>query len=164
MADEESTEWFKRSPETQALIEYAKGKEKVTYEEMSEQIGRDIRKVRHYWETARKALQNDHKIHFVCVPNVGYQRVTHDRAVVDTCESHRKRKVSSARRTMKKLTAVDYDKLDAESKQAHQLRATLCFIELESEKKKTHKRIGAAIDELGCKALPLGKTLELFKS
>ena len=164
MSDEEKKDdWFKRSPEADLLIKYAMDKQNLTYDGMSEVIGQDIRKVRHYWETARKALQNEHKIHFNCIANVGFERVTHDRAVIDTCNAHRRRKISTANRTMKKLTAVDYENLDRATQQEHQLRATLCFMELQTETKKNQTKLGNAIHEAGCKALPLGKTLELFR-
>lgn len=80
----------------------------ITFGEMSERIGRDVRTCRHLIATARLAALRDGAAVFVSERGVGYRRISAERAtevVGPSARAHIRRSAGSARKTIQTAVA-----------------------------------------------------------
>lgn len=145
-------EKFKQTPEGEI----------ISYDELSEAIGRDIRKSAYYCvTTARRKLLNEEHMVFAAVRNQGYKRLT-DVDKVELGEYWRKRILRASGNGIKAVTSVDnYDALSDDKKVSHNKYATIFVLIRRSAKAATLKKIEIRVRET-TKVLPLAKTLEVF--
>lgn len=93
------------SPDVAALVETLRAVspgEKIAYDDLSAAIGRDVRKVRHLIDSARRIAQRDYGAVFANEMGFGYARLTTDQ-LPDVGATARRRIRSTARRGLKAL-------------------------------------------------------------
>ena len=156
---------FQMSIDTRQLYERLKQAsvgETVTYQELSEIVGRDVRG-RAYSNllSARRRCMRQDAIVFGTVQKVGLQRLD-DGGVVGTAEGAMSRIRRQARRAGITLSCVrDFDALPIEAQTKHNaamsLLAVVSRITQNSAMKQLEKHVGETKKEL-----PLTKTLEFF--
>ena len=156
---------FQRHPDTSTIEKLLRDCEVgsiVTYDALSERLGRDVRK--HccgYCQTAIRSLAKE-GIAFVTVRKVGFQRVTETEKV--TVLAHRR--LTSGRRRFREgaaiLGRVDMRELDDEHRNtALTMHAQCKAAELFTSAQGT-KRIEAAL-ATATELPPIGRVLELFQ-
>ena len=98
----------------------------VTYEELSEMVGRDIRSKGYATaQAARKRAMRDNQMVFECIWRVGYKRLS-DVEVVQTGEQTIRSMRRAATRGLKRIVSVqEFDKLPAPMKAKHNAYASL---------------------------------------
>jgi hypothetical protein len=144
-----------------SLLEGASVGDTITYDMMSKAIGRDVREhSRSALGTARQGVLRDKGIVFGTEPGVGFIRLT-DEEIVKSTESDRKRLQRTAKRSLKKLSVVNFAALSEEQKRSHivasaQIGAVSMFSTASSAKKIESKVSGST------GSLPIGETLKLF--
>lgn len=90
--------------------------ESVSYELLSQEIGKDVQRV--CWghlTTAREWLEKDDRIVTECDPGKGVRRLTNDDHPV-VMQLHRKRALSQVRRGLEKASCTDYEALPREGR------------------------------------------------
>lgn len=133
----------------------------ITYEQMSAAIGRDVRKYAiSALGTARRGLFKEKQFVFAVERGKGLVRIG-DAAIVKTIEKDRLHLHRTASKSLKKLSVVKFDNLDANEKKEHtvasaQMGAIAMFSHKNSSKKIESKVNGSSKD------LPIGETLKLF--
>lgn len=149
----------------QRLKEVAVG-ETITWEELSTVIGRDVTAGSAGYgplSTARKRALNDDGIVFDAVSKVGLKRLT-DTEIVNTGQATVDKVRRAARKGAKRLLSVrDFEALPNAMKIKHNAYASLlgavASIAQENKVHQLEKHV-----ENAKAALPLAKTLEVFKS
>ena len=132
----------------------------VTYEQLSKAIGRDVREhARSALGTARRGLLRDERIVFGVEQNVGLVRLN-DEEIVSSAESDRRRIQRTAKRSLQRLSVVDFDKLSEEKKRAHIVASAQIGVVAMFAKSSSSKRIESKVT--GSDAIPIGETLKLF--
>jgi len=157
---------YERAIETDLLygtLREVKPNKSISYADLSELIGADVQKnnARGYLYTARRLCETDHDIVFEVVRNVGLKRIVNDdvMGVAESAFSSIRRK---AGKTIKTIKTVNYKALSNEGKTKHNASITLMGTISLFSKKRSQLLLEDKARETG-KALPLGKTLELFK-
>lgn len=132
----------------------------ATYEELTRLIGRDVRQDRGPLNTAIRRLVRNQKV-FAAVRGVGFKRLS-DSEILGLTPSALASMSNKARRTAKKLAAVDYNSLSREQQTQHNtalsVLAVVNYMAKPSNIKKLEQRVGESHA-----ALPVGRTLEAFK-
>lgn len=135
----------------------------IEYSKLSKLIGRDVRgAARSNLMSARKMAERDDAIVVECVQNVGIKRLT-DQEIVSSVGGHaRKRIRRTAGRAVRKLHAVEFDKLSTTEKirqnaELSQLSAVKAF-----SGDNTTKRIEPLVTVSRMEQLAIAKTLEAF--
>lgn len=124
---------FELSVDTQLLyrhlVEHEATEVPITYEELSELIGRDVqREARHLLQSARRRALKRDRIVFGTVTGVGLRRLS-DEEVAATGESFLKRIRRTARRASETVTCVqDFEKLPADAKAKHNATLSLAGV------------------------------------
>lgn len=155
---------FEKSSDTkiiESILSESKVGDLVTYEQLSKAIGRDVRQfAQPSLRSARQGLLNSKGFVFGTETNVGLRRLN-DEEIVDSTEADRARMRRSARRSIKKLTVVDFEKLPDDKKKQHVVAsAQMGAIEMFATKNAT-KKISSKVDE-GKKTIAIGETLKMF--
>lgn len=145
----------------ESLLAEAKIGDMVTYEAMSKAIGRDVREhALSSLRTARRGLEKEKRIVFGVEKNVGLKRLQ-DSEIVATAEASRKHLQRTAKRSLTRLAAVEFEKLNEDDRRRHvtysaQMGAVAMFAAKSSTNKIESKVNGSSRD------LPIGETLKLF--
>lgn len=133
----------------------------IQYDEMTQLVGRDIKKNRHLIESARRILMRHHSMVFRCVMNEGYKRLD-DSTVVDTVNSDRKKRIrKQARFAVLELSAVDYDNLDRQKQIQHNSGMAMFGVVVHSTSLSAVKKIEQRVANSGGK-LSVKGTLQLI--
>lgn len=137
--------------------------EVVTYDQLSEKLGRDVRQhCTGNLQTARRTVLKEDKIITEVVRGEGIKRID-DATCVSTAPTVFKRMRGLANRQSDRLKAVEFNALDEESKRKHLVvSAQLGAIHLMSTSNST-KKIEAKVEGNSQATIPVGKVLELFK-
>lgn len=144
-------------------IERAEIGEVITYDEMSDLIGRNVRtKAAHNLASARRRAFNQRQMVFDAVHKVGIKRLN-DVEIVTTTQQAIDKARRSARRAAKRITAVrDFDALPKELRVKHNTfmsaLSAMAAITKAGPMAKLEKIVGEAQQ-----TLPLAKTLEAFR-
>lgn len=133
--------------------------EEITYETMTEAVGRDVQKDRGSLFTARNRLMRDEGICFCAVQNVGLRRLG-DNEKVKVAGTYIDKIRRTSKRGMMLLASASYEGLDREGRQRHNLLAshlgTLAAISTSTAQKKLEGKMSDA-------KLPVALALEAFK-
>lgn len=92
--------------------------ELVTYDDLSAELGKDVRQSWHYLTTAREWLEKDDRIVTECDPGTGVRRVTNEEHAA-VMQMHRKRAQGQLRRGISKAACADYERLPRDAKQTY---------------------------------------------
>ena len=163
---------FKTNPEIEIdaralsdLLDTAKPGDVVTYDALSQLIGRNVRGAA--WSALTKARREQLKKQrlFECVRDVGLKLETDATIAEGVPEYARKRIRSVAKRCGAKLAAIaDFDKLSNDQKTrvltAQSIVGAVAAFTSAAGARRVEKLIGEATN---AKALPLAATLEAFK-
>lgn len=155
---------FEKSADAKILInllEEAVVGQTVSYQQMSAAIGRDVRKhALSSLGTARRFLQKEKRMVFGAERGVGLVRLN-DNDVVRSVESDRLKVHRQAKRTMNKLSTVEFNKLDDENKKAHvSVSAQMGAIAMFSHKS-ANKKIESQVST-SQQNISIGETLKMF--
>jgi len=155
---------FEKSSDTKTLesvLVEAQIGDMITYDMLSKAIGRDVRDFALASLTsARRSLQQSKGFVFGVEHNVGLKRLN-DSEIVKSTEYDRNKMRRAAKRSLKKLSVVDFDKLAPEEKRQHVVAsAQMGAIEMFAGKKAMAK-IESKVDDTK-RTLPIGETLRLF--
>ena len=144
-----------------SVLEEAKVGDTITYDEMSKAIGRDVREfARSALGTARQGVLREKKFVFGVEATVGFVRLN-DSQIVSSSESDRRRLQRTAKKSLTKLSVVDFAALPEEQRRSHvvasaQMGAIAMFSTAASTKKIASKVDGSS------ETLAIGETLKLF--
>lgn len=84
----------------------------ITYVELTQACGRDVREKRHLTDSARRILLRDHNMVFRCVANEGFIRLE-DAKIVDVVNNDRRERIRrQARVAIKELACVEHHNLE----------------------------------------------------
>lgn len=119
-----STVLFQRRPETSMLIDLLKDEpigSEVTYDELSEHIGKDVRTDGNgYLQSAREFLKTEHNQVWGVIRAQGIKHLD-DSERIELSKAEQKSARRKAKRSMRTaLAVVDYEKLDDAEKAEHQ--------------------------------------------
>ena len=143
----------------QRLIKVEAG-ETITYDELSKEIGRNVRKARYLLASARRmALSND-RVVFGTIRGVGLRRMDNS-GIVGSVESRTKRIRNQARKGLKELGCVDGE-LSRDDTVKHNVGVSVFSVLSEITKPKSIKRLEGKVEATQA-SLPLAKTLDAFK-
>lgn len=136
--------------------------EVITYDELKSLVGRGVQAGSPCYgnlRTALKTLEEEHIV-FLVVRGDGLKRAT-DTETAESADHYRQSVSRTNKRMVKRILAVkDFEALPAETKtKTLALQTSAGLIDLVTSAKGT-KKIEKAIENA---ALPIGKTLELFK-
>ena len=131
----------------------------VGYPEASVLIGSDAQtESRHLVYTAIKDVLDNQSIHIVCIPGVGWTRITDSTALRDN--SAEKRAASMARCRLRVLKAIEYESLDQGEKILWNAKASHMNLLRVSCKAKSIKKLEQAFSSEGnAQRINLSKTL-----
>lgn len=134
--------------------------EVVSYAELSELIGGDVRSQRNKsrCDTAMRNVLNEHRMVFGAVRNEGFQRLA-DSELAKVGEQYIGRMKRTAKRAKKKMACVDFSKLTAEQSVAWNVTATVISVSEEVMGNRSVKAIGHAVSEAK-QQLPTLKAIE----
>ena len=133
----------------------------ISYEQLSKSIGRDVRKFAiGALQTARLAMQRDHKMVFGVDRGSGLRRLN-DEQIVDASELGRRKLQRTAKREIKKLETVEFDKLTEPTKRKHIAASAQMGVIAMFSGKSSSKRIEKAVESTASN-LAIGETLKLF--
>lgn len=135
--------------------------ETVTYAELSRLVGRDVQKDRGPLQTAMRRLTANQKV-FSAVRGEGVKRLT-DAEILGLSPAALASMSGKARRTAKKLAAVDYAALDQQQQAAHNAALSVFAVVSHMARPASMKLLEARVAETH-EALPIGRTLEAFKN
>lgn len=143
------------------LLAKAEPGETVTYEEMSEAIGRDVRRfARPALYTALRQQVRESRV-FESVPNEGYKRLTDEQVVATQAANGLSRISRTARRTAQRVQAVNFDGLSNQSKIAHNTQLSMLGAVAQMTKPSVLLAVEQSVKQRG-DCLPVGETLKLM--
>jgi len=154
---------FQKSSDTgilENLLSEAKVGELITYQKMSEALGRDVRQyAMNALCSARKMVLKNKQYVFGTECSQGLRRLD-DSAIVMASEEDRTRMLRQARRAITKLSCVKFDELNDVAKRKHIVAsAQFGAVEMFSKTSATKKITEAVKDKT---VMPIGETLKLF--
>lgn len=153
---------FEKSSDTkiiEKILESAEVGQLITYQQISNAIGRDVRKHSvNSLNTARRGLLKSKGILFGVKQNSGLIRLD-DKQIVQTTEGDRARVNRVAKRSLEKLSVVNFDNLDDKSKKEHIAASTQFGVLAMFSQSSSTKRIESNVEN---KELSIGETLKLF--
>ena len=136
----------------------------VTYVSMSNKIGSDVRgDGRSAMTAARRIAERDNLAVFEVVPNVGLKRITDHENIASAGNGMAKIRRAS-RRLRHRIGAVNYGQLSDTDKILHNAHMSAAAATELFAAPKAITKITAAVDDVAAGELPIGKTLELFRS
>ena len=134
--------------------------ELVTYDELSDIIGQNVRLQRNKGRlnTALRTVLNDHRMVFGVVVNEGYKRLADaDMSKIGRQSARKIRR--EAQRAKKKMACVNLDKLTSEQKSEWNVAATIISMTEEVSAPRAVKAIESAVSKTQ-QQLPVAKALE----
>lgn len=136
--------------------------ERASWDSLTKLIGRDIRYAGHsILAQARHKLMRDQQMVFGVERGQGLVRLD-DVQIVDTGQHFVGKIRRTAKRALRQITTVDYDKLPNESKIRHNAAASMFGAIHHVSSQKSIGKLESKVKELSG-TLPLAKTLEAFK-
>lgn len=143
-------------------LQRVKPGEAISYQELSDAIGRDIRNGAHYvLSSARKYLEREERIVFDVVQAQGLVRLNDEQIALTSMRSirhvHR-----TVRRGRQRLLAADYNSLSKQAQTVHNTNLSVMGVMEHVTKPSQVKKLSAKV-ESGGKALAFQKTLEAFQ-
>lgn len=143
------------------LLKTASVGETITFDQMSSQLGQDVRRIRYVIEVARRVLLAEHSMRFDSVFSVGLKRMNLEDAigVADrTLAKARRMARNESRRVNTQLAGAN----DVDDRTRFALNARLSVLGAVAElaAPKTVKLVSANADE---RVIPFGRVLELFR-
>jgi hypothetical protein len=144
------------------LLKAAQPQQTVTYDQMIEVCGLDVRgRYRGLLYAVLKRLEREQAASFEVVRGVGYICLTNDGIVgSSTTKVHRLRRAS--RRIKSQLAVAEYTKLSPNLQVAYSVNMAIAHIVSEGTKPKTRKALEAAAAKTAGPVLPLTDTLALL--
>lgn len=134
----------------------------VAYEEMSKAIGRDVRMhALSSLRTARQGLLKEKGLVFGVERGVGLKRLD-DIGIVASTESDRRKMQRVAKRSLRKLAVVNFDKLPDDKKRQHVVASAQMGAIAMFSAKSASKKIESKVVSNNSACLPIGETLKLF--
>ena len=145
-----------------ARLKSAKPGDVISYNEMSELIGRNVQKeARYIMETARRHAKKD-RIYFGVVTNEGLQRLD-DSGKVKAGSGMLGKIRRTSRRAAQTLAAVEnFSELPNELKIAHNTALSVYGIITQATSRRVQEKISARVDGAEGGALAMKKSFELF--
>lgn len=156
---------FKISRDTWMLVERLKDcpiGSKVSYDELSEYMGRQISGVTPALRSARAMLMRDHDSVWDCDPGKGLVRLDNDEIVDTNLDPFRRRLHNLAKKSAKRMAVVDIDKVT--DKPAYYVALSYTGVILQVTTTKARNRITQAVDVARPAEIPLGTCLEVLKN
>lgn len=133
----------------------------VTYQELSDAIGRDVRKfARSALCTALRHQVAEGRV-FEAIHNEGYRRLTSEEVIKTQAAKGLSRISRTARRTAQRVQAVDYAKLGDSDKTAHNTQLSILGAVTQMTKPKAMMEVEKAV-KTRSETLPIGETLRLM--
>lgn len=158
---------FELSIDTRVLVDFlakADVGQTVTYTDLSRVLGSVVNGATPCLHSALRHLERSKDMVFGNVRGVGYQLLS-DAQIVQTGEHESQRIMRHAKRAGKRLTKVkDFDGLSEADRVAHNARLSLFGAIAAISKGSSYKKLAAAVEAGGTKELPIGRTLEVFRS
>jgi hypothetical protein len=136
--------------------------ETVTYEELDRITGCNVRKRRNVLTTPINKLLNEQAMVFVSEVGKGIRLLTNEE-IPNLGQRDITRVGRIAKRSIKRLAAVDYDKLSEQGKIIHNTSMTILALAQRSSTTKSMSLVQEAVGKR-TSPLPLGDTLRLFSS
>ena len=156
----------KNAADVQAIVDAMnelKIDETITYEELTEIVGRDIRNHRYIMTQARNRLLLNRKI-FGCITNVGYKRMN-DSEIVESSHGIIHSIHNKARKQVKSLTAVDWQSLTNNNRVNLNIHISVLGAIAHATTPSTIAKLSpACTNSNGIYGLPTEKTLKLLAS
>lgn len=149
---------FKLSSDTIAIARALENIEigvRISYDHLTEIIGRDITQFRGALESARHAVQRDKQMVFDVVRGVGLVRLN-DSDIVDLSDKAREQSRRLAKRIAKKLVCVKYEALSKEKQIKHNTALSMFGVIAELSTSSSAKRLEQKIEADGG-SLPVAK-------
>lgn len=133
----------------------------ITYDELSEAIGRDVRRfAKSALYTALRNQVSEGRV-FEVVPKQGYRRLS-DKDIIGTqFDKGRARIARTARRTAHRVQAVNFDNLDNSDKIAHNTQISMLGAVAQMARPQTFTALQEAVKQRN-DALPVGDVLSLM--
>ena len=131
----------------------------ITYQELSDIIGRSVIKHRYLLQKARRDLRRDDGILFDCVFNTGLRRMSNSDIVNKVSTQPFQRMRSTVRNAVGDIHCIQNDQLSNNERITLNASQSLFGAIAEFIKPKAINLLGANIQE----PLPVAKTLEFFK-
>jgi len=155
---------FEKSADTKViesvLIE-AKVGQLVTYEKLSEAIGRDVREyARGSLQTARSTLLKDNQIVFAVENKVGLKRLD-DSQIIASTESDRLHIQRTGKKVLNKLSTVKFEGLTESEKKQHIVASAQVGAIVMFSQKSSQKKIESKVQHTAG-VLAIGETLKMF--
>ncbi len=152
---------FEVSSDTRFLLqtlEKAEPGETITYESMSEAIGRDVRRhALHALYSALRMVVKEHKV-FEAIPNVGYRRLTDSEIIKTQADKGMSRIRRTAKRTALRVSSAQVANLNNNEKVQMNtqlsMMGAIAHMSRPSELKVLEEKVRARADQL-----PIGETL-----
>lgn len=135
--------------------------ETVTYEELNALVGRDVRGDARYCLTSACRRLLAEQVVFAAVRTVGMKRLD-DAGLLTLPQAAFDSMRRKARKTARKLTAIQYESLDRSQKAQHNAAVSVLGLVAHVTKPRHMERLRGRVEETQG-ALPIGKTLEAFK-
>ena len=132
----------------------------ASYSALSECVDRDIQKHRYLLDSALNRLLKQRKV-FACVKNSGMQRLS-DSEIVLCSFSALKRIRGMARKSVTRLTAVQWDGLSQDDKTRHNLHLSVLGAIVFSAQPRNIAKLGMACKNSSSSGLPTARTLKLL--
>lgn len=134
----------------------------VTYEMLSEAIGRDVRRfAASALFTAVKMQLRERRV-FECIRGVGYKLLEGHEIVRTQGEKAFNAITNKARSAVKKIAAADYSELNNDQKVKHNAQISMLGAICHMTKPKALENVENAVIAAQNKELPVGNTLALF--
>lgn len=137
------------------LLRNAEVGQVVTYEEMSEAIGREVTQDRSAIYTARAIVQREDRMIFDCVMKVGVKRLA-DADIVNLGDRARARVRKIASSVTKAITCVNYDSMSRESQVKHNTALSMFGVFSELSANKSFIKLQSHVSTVGTD-LPVAK-------
>jgi hypothetical protein len=133
----------------------------ITYTELSDAIGRDVRKhARSSLMSALRMQLNEGRV-FEAIANEGYRRLT-DQEIIKTQAAKGLSRISrTARKTARKVACAEFQKLSNDDKVAHNTQLSMLGAVGQMTKPKAMIAVEKAVRDKG-NELPIGDTLRLM--
>jgi len=157
---------FQKHPDTsliERLLRTVKVGELITYDQLSEQLGRDYRKFcLSHGQSARRSLEKA-GVYFLAVPNEGYRRLSESEKITITGRSRLRNARSQTRKGLAVIGRTNLSELDDATRRealttVSQLQAVQLFASGKSAKKIESKLQDSNM------TLALGQTIAMFQS
>lgn len=134
----------------------------VSYQEISQAIGRDIQRHRYLLDKATDHLLKQRKV-FGCVHNFGMKRLTDSEIVQHSFYAFRRIR-RMVRKGARRLTSVEWDTLSEQDQQRHNLHLSVLGAIAHAATPKNMVTLSSACQNSAKTGLPTATTLKLLAS